>query len=181
MAPIDDTLLERYKFILMYDDERVIDAVAALDEANGADWWYLVVDLSGGGYAAAPYSALVAGIKSEGEDYLMRPLRDVVGGALEHVECVAEQQAADLDAISQQAAESRCPVAVILNEGDVQGILPVAGTRGVFDVGVINLAGKYAPLPERGLLSPRRKQTASKKKANKSSSQQDKQPPGKLH
>lgn len=165
MAPIHDELIDRHKYILMYDDERVLDALAALRDAGGQDWWYLIVDLQGGGYAATQYGTLASGIRAGGPSFLARSLGTLVGDELERIECVTEQRDADYDAISRRAAESKCSVALILDGGEVRGILPVAGSRGAFDQGVVQLAGKYATLPEAGLLSPRR--ARAKKKAAK--------------
>ncbi len=162
MAPIPDTLLDRHKYIFMYDDERVLDAIVALRDANGYDWWYLLVDVEESGYAAAPFSALAAGIEESGEAFLNRRLGELVGEELAPVECIAQQSEADYERVSWLTARSSCPVAVIMQGDELRGILPVAGTRGAFDVGVINLAGKYAPLPEQGLLSPRRQRPKKK-------------------
>src|SRR5258705_13237431 len=44
MAALTDQEIDRNRCILMYDDETVADAVAALRDAQGAEWWHLVVD-----------------------------------------------------------------------------------------------------------------------------------------
>src|SRR5574341_2034459 len=51
MSPIPDDVLDRNKHVLMYDDERVLDALVELRDRQGQDWWHLVVDVEEGGYA----------------------------------------------------------------------------------------------------------------------------------
>lgn len=171
MSPIPDALLDRHKYVFMYDDERVMDAIVALRNADGYDWWYLLVDVEEGGYAAARFSALAKSIEEGGAAFLDRQLGELVGEELAPVECIAQQSEADYERVSWLTARSSCPVAVILQGDELRGILPVGGTRGAFDVGVINLAGKYAPLPEQGLLSPRRQRP--KKKSGPSKERDD--------
>ncbi len=160
MSAIPDGQIDRYKYILMYDDERVVDAIVTLRDAGGQDWWHLVVDLEGGGYAAAPFSALVNGLEEQGKPFLERPLGELVGTTLAAVEVIVEQAKADLDDIRRRAAESECQIAVVLKEGELRGVLAVgtmrSATHGLFDTGLAQLAGRYAELPERGLLSRRR-------------------------
>ena len=160
MSAITNGQIDRYKYILMYDDERVVDAIIALRDAGGQDWWHLVIDLEGGGYAAAPFSALASRLEEQGEPLLGRPLGELVGTTLTVVEVTVEQAEADLDDIRRRAAESECRVAVVLKEGELRGVLAVgtmrSATPGLFDTGLAQLAGRYAELPERGLLSRRR-------------------------
>ncbi len=169
MCPIPDDQIDRHKFVLMYADERVIDAVADLRDAQGQDWWHLVVDLGEGRYAAARFSDLTAGVKAQGETFLTQPLDRLVGSVLLPIAVIAEQDQADLDQVRQRAAETPGHAAAILSGGEFRGIVPAGGTRapgGLFDVGLVQLAGQFAEIPEKGTLSRRRMAGKPKKSAS---------------
>ncbi len=170
MGSITEQQLSRHRYILMYDDERVLDALLALHEQAGQDWWFLVVDLEAGGYAVGPFSALAGGLEAGDEAYLERQLGEMVGESLVRAEVVVEQAEADLAEALQRAAERDAPAALVVSAGEVRGVLPVGGvrgsTRGVFDTGLAQLAGRYAKLPERGLLSRRRALAAGKRRGS---------------
>jgi hypothetical protein len=55
---LTDSTIQKHRHIYMYDDERVVDALIALRDAEGQDWWHLVVELTDGRYAAARFSDL---------------------------------------------------------------------------------------------------------------------------
>jgi hypothetical protein len=166
MKPISDDAVGKHRHILMYDDETVLNAVIALRDAGGQDWWYLVVDLEGGGYAVGQFSDLTALVDAGGEAALQRALGDLVGDILPPVDVVVEQERDDLDAVRDRAADTESRVAVVERGGEFRGILPVAATRGsgLFDAGLVEMAGKYADIPERGTLSRRRKKAKGAKK-----------------
>jgi hypothetical protein len=158
MAPILDDEVDRYRCVLMGPNETVLDAIAVLRDEGGQNWWHLVVELGEGSYAAGTFSALAAGIGGEKQVFLARPLHDLVGTDLQAVEVVVEQDTSDFDTAMRQAAGSASGVAVVRQHGEFRGVLAAGGTRagGLFDVGVIQLAGQYAELPQEGLLSRRR-------------------------
>jgi hypothetical protein len=167
MSPISDEQARRYRCVRMYGDESVLDAVAALRDEQGHDWWYLIVELEDGRYAAAPFSKLAVSIQEGGADFLSRPLGELAGDPLPIVEVVKEQTEADARELAELAADTLSSAAVVLCEGDFLGIMPAGGTRGAFDVGIVNLAGRYADLPEAGLLSRRRAKSRRGRKTGK--------------
>lgn len=170
MAGIPEQEIARHRCILMYDDETVADAAAALRDAQqGYDWWHVVVDLAEGGYAVARFSDLAAQLKTAGEskrtELLNRPLVELVGTVLTKVDVVAGQDQESLDALKNRASRTGSGVAVVLDDGGFKGIIATGGTRsGAMDVGLVSLAGTYATLPEKGLMSKRRRQAMEAKK-----------------
>ncbi len=177
MSPISDEQARRYRCVRMYGDESVLDAVAALRDEQGHDWWYLIVELEDGRYAAAPFSTLAVSIQEGGADFLSRPLGDLVGDPLPVVEVVMEQDEADARELAERAADTDSSAAVVLCEGKFLGVMPAGGTRGAFDVGIVNLAGRYADLPEEGLLSRRRAKSRRDRKAGRKDSKPDEDSP----
>jgi hypothetical protein len=167
MAGIPDDLLDGYKCVLMYDDERVADAVAALRDANGLDWWYLVVDLGGSEYAVAAFSDLQKPLQERGAPFLETPLAALVGSVLNKVE-TAEKEAITTNEAQERAFRTPGHAVVILTGGEFRGVLPQGLRRGLFESSLVQLAGEYAPLPKQGLLSVRRLQ-AKKDKSGSSS------------
>lgn len=167
MTPISDEQARRYRCVHMFGDEHVLDAVAALRDEQGHDWWYLIVELEDGRYAAAPFSKLATDIEAGGEGFLNRPLADLAGGVLPLVEVIAEQTEADTHELTERAADTDSGAAVVLCDGEFLGVMPAGGTRGAFDVGIVNLAGRYADLPEEGLLSRRRAKSRRSRKPGK--------------
>lgn len=170
MSPITDEQISRYHYVLLDDDATVMDAAVALRDADGADWWCLLVSRAGGGYAAGKFSEVARGLEAEGEPYLHQPLSALVGSVLHDVEVLAEWEQADFDALLAEAADSSCPVAVVMAQGDVRGVVLAPTTRrlsarGAFDSGLIQLAGKYAELPEKGLLGQDTPEGAEKKRS----------------
>jgi hypothetical protein len=176
MSPISDEQARRYRCVHMYGDERVIDAIAVLRDEQGHDWWYLIVELEDGRYAAAPFSKLAASIEEGGADFLSRPLGELAGDALPVVEVVMEQTEADPRELAERAADTVSSAAVVLYEGEFLGIVPAGGTRGAFDVGIVNLAGRYVELPEEGLLNRRRAKSRRSRKADDKDDKPDADP-----
>lgn len=163
MSGIPDQEIAKYRCILMYDDETVVDAAAALRDAQGYDWWHVVANLESGGYAVARFSDLTAQIKTADETtratLLTSPLGELVGTLLAKVDIVTDQDQESLDTLKDRAYRTSSGVAVILTRGDFKGIIATGGTRsGPMDVGLVSLAGSYAALPEKGLMSKRRRQ-----------------------
>ncbi len=167
MCPIPDEMLERHRYILMYDDETVMDAIVALRNADGQDWWRLIVDLETGGYAVGRFSDLSGPVEAQGADFLKRALGELVGEVLAKVDVVAEKAQTDADTIAEQAGASDSEVAVLTEGGEIQGIFaPSAALRkGVFESSLVSLAGQYSEIPKEGTLSRRR--LGSKKKKGK--------------
>lgn len=165
MSPISEEELARHRHILLYDDEPVMNAVISLRDAGGMDWWYLVVDLEEGGYAAARFSDLAAYLDEHGADVLEQPLGDLVGTLLKRVEVIADLEESDSDSVRDQVFKSDSQVAVMKRQAEFKGILPAGVTRsgGLFESELIRLAGQYATIPEKGTLSRRRKQAKKKK------------------
>jgi len=166
MAGITDQEIDRNRCILMYDDETVADALAALRDAQGAEWWHLVVD-AGGAYGAATYSSLSDQLKKEQAAFLSKSLGALVGGVLPKVETMGDQAASDPAAIKDKAASTASHVAVITASGEFRGILTAGATRsaGLFSSDLVGLAGQYAELPKKGLLGSKRRQAAIAKKS----------------
>ena len=170
MAALTDQEIDRNRCILMYDDETVADAVAALRDAQGAEWWHLVVDTKGE-YGAAPYSSLSDHVKKEQAEFLGKPLGSLVGATLPKVEVTGDQATADGEELKQKAAATASHVAVITKNGEFRGIISAGATRsgGLFSSDLVGLAGQYAELPKKGLLGSKRRQEAVAKKSAKSS------------
>lgn len=166
MCPIPDEMLERHRYILMYDDETVMDAIVALRDAEGQDWWRLIVDLEAGGYAVGRFSDLSEPVEAEGADFLKRALGELVGEVLTKVDVIAEKDRADADKVAEQARASDSEVAVLTEGGKLKGIFaPSAALRkGVFESSLVSLAGQYAEIPKQGTLSRRRLETRKQKK-----------------
>jgi hypothetical protein len=163
MAGIPDQEIAKYRCILMYDDETVVDAATALRDAQGYDWWHLVADLDAGGYAVARFSDLAAQLRTSDQTrhamLLNHPLGELVGSVLTKVDIVADQEHESLDTLKDRVCRTRSGVAVIRTEAGFKGIIATGGTRsGPMDVGLVSLAGSYAALPEKGLMSKRRRQ-----------------------
>jgi hypothetical protein len=168
MAGIPDDLLDGYKCVLMYDDERVADAIAALRDAKGFDWWYLVVDLGEGQYAVAPFSDLQKPLQERGAAFLETPLSALVGSVVNKVE-TADKETISTNEAQERAFQTPGRAVVILTGGEFRGVLPQGMRRGLFESSLVALAGEFAPLPQQGLFSARRLQ--SKKAKSGSSSQ----------
>ncbi len=170
MAGITDEEIDRNRCILMYDDETVADAIAALRDAQGAEWWHLVVDAGSGAYAAAPYSSLTDHIRQEQAAFLGKSLGGLADDVLPTVEVIGDQATSDASALRDKAADSASQVAVITRGGEFRGILTGGATRGagLFSSDLIGLAGQYAELPKKGLLGSHRRQEAIAKKASRS-------------
>lgn len=168
MAGIPEQEIAKHRCILMYDDETVLDAATALHDAQGYDWWHLVTDLVGGGYAVARFSDLAAQLKTVDETrrtaLLSRPLGELVGTVLAKVDVVADGDQDSLDTVKDRAGITGSGVAVVLKHGGFKGIIATGGTRsGLMDVGLVSLAGTYAALPEKGLMGKRRRQAMGTK------------------
>jgi hypothetical protein len=170
MRPITNEQIDRYKYILMYDDETVLDAIIAWRDSQGFDWWYLVVDREPGGYAIARYSDLLNAVEEPDEAFLLQPLSNLVGGILEEVFVVVERNEATYEKVRELVERQGGQAALIHEEGDLRGVLTFGGTRsakmrgGVFDSKLLKLAGeKYAEIPP-GAYSPRRAKAMREKK-----------------
>lgn|SRR5574341_277577 len=164
MSPIPDDVLDRNKHVLMYDDERVLDALVELRDRQGQDWWHLVVDVEEGGYAITRFGDLSAYIEDNGKAALEQSLGDLVGTELTPVEVIVEQAGSDLDTVRETAFETDSQVVVVTTGGEFRGILPVGGTRSAFENRLLTLAGQYATLPDKGLISRRRMKSKEKKR-----------------
>lgn len=173
MSPLADEHFKRHRFLMMEADETVLEAIALLRDAGGYDWWYLVIELPDGGYALAPFSSLAPGIEAGGAAYLARPLGDLVGDPLQRADVLIEVDEVDMDDALTAAAGSDIGLATLLRGGMFYGLLPVGRTRGAFDTGLVTLAGRYAELPEKGLIGRRRRD-----RRGKPASSHGKQPPG---
>jgi hypothetical protein len=163
--PISDHDVLKYRCILMYDDETMLDAVVAYrDQPDAAEWWTLVVDL-GEKYAVTTFAGVTTAIKIGKQGFLESPLGKLVGTALKPVDVVAEQSSSDLAALRDRAAETPSQTAVIVSEGEFKGIISAATSRGgLFGSELVRLAGEYAPLPTTGLVSRRRHDAMAAKK-----------------
>lgn len=175
MNPLSDEHIKRHRYLLMAPDETVLEAIALLRDEGGYDWWYLVVELSDGSYALAPFASLAPGIEAEGASYLDRPLRDLIGDPLQRADVLIDIDDISLDDALTAAAGSDIGLATLLRGGMFYGLLPVGRTRGAFDTGLVTLAGRYAELPEKGLISRRRNKRAKRFSAQGKSQSDDKQ------
>lgn len=162
MKPITSEQIDRYKYILMYDDETVLDAIIAWRDSQGFDWWYLIVDLEPGGYAIARYADLLHMVEEPDEAFLLQPLSSLVGGILIEAHVVVERGDVTYEEVRELAESWDAPAALVQEEGILRGVLTFGGTRaarmrgGVFDSKLLKLAGeKYAEIPP-GTYSPRR-------------------------
>nr|MBN1229026.1 hypothetical protein [Anaerolineae bacterium] len=164
MTPIEQALFARYKYLLVDAEATVLESIAFLRDEQGHDWWYLVVE-SDNTFAAAPFSSLAERVKVEQDAFLQTPLHALIGSLLVPIETIAEPSTADYDATLRQAGESQSGIAIIIHKGECQGILVTRTTRsgGLFDTGIIQLAGQYAELPEAGLLNRSRLRKKGKK------------------
>jgi hypothetical protein len=190
MSPIPGTLIRQDgdRCILMYDDETVLDAVIALRNARGEESWHLVVDLEGGGYAAAGFEAVATWVRSQGVEnkvFFESLLGALVNSALPRVEVVAEHDRDDLADVQQRILQSAGGVGIVVRAGEFVGILvPTQNdsmlaedkeglslqsakrsvTRGLFGSGLLGMASQiYAEIPEKGTLSRRRREARNKK------------------
>jgi len=164
MPSIPDDILDEYKYVMMYDDERVADALAALRDAGGLDWWYLVVDMEQGGYAVAAFSEMERPLKELGAPFLETLLTALVGSVLRQVEA-AEQDTLSLKEAQQRAYNAPGRALIVEKSGSFRGLIPYVTRRGLFESTLIQLAGEYAPLPQQGMLSRRRLQANKSKSA----------------
>ena len=162
MKSITDEQIDRYKYVLMYDDETVLDAIITWRNSQGFDWWYLVVDRESGGYAIARYNDLLYAVEEPDETFLLQPLSNLVGGILEEVLVVVERNEATYEEVRELVESWGGQAALIREDGVLRGVLTFGGTRaarmrgGVFDSKLLKLAGeKYAEIPP-GTYSPRR-------------------------
>jgi hypothetical protein len=162
MAGIPDDLLDGHKYVLMYDDERVADAVVALRDSKGYDWWYLVVDLTDGQYAVATFGDLQKPLQERGAAFLETPLSALVGSVIKRVE-TAEKDTITVNEAQERADHVPGRAIVILTGGEFRGVLPLSIHRGLFESSLVQLAGEYAPLPQQGLYSARRLQSRKTK------------------
>jgi len=163
MSAPSDEVLKSYKCLVMYDDEHVADALTALRDGQGMDWWYLVVDLDADGYAVAPFSALQDPLQNLGVAFLQTPLGALVGTVLLSADQV-EQGAISLADARTKARAAAAKAVVVIQDGDVSGVIPSDTTRqGLFESRLLNLAGELAPLPQQGVLSRRRLQAKNAK------------------
>jgi hypothetical protein len=151
--------LHKYKCIVMYDDERVGDAIALLRDQKGMDWWYLVVEKEQGGYAVASFGSLEKPLEERGEPFLTTPLHALIGSVLKTAE-VAEQGTLTLTDAQTRARDSEGQAVVIVQNGEFLGVIPnmTRGTRsgGLFESQLVTMMGEYAPIPQAGVLSRRR-------------------------
>jgi hypothetical protein len=165
---ISDDDLKRFRSILMYDDETMLQAVAAYrDDKQAADWWLLVVDLGGGKFAAASFADVTAQIKTGQKNFLESPLGRLVGGVLKPVDVVAEQSSSDLAAVREKASVTPSQVLVVVDKGEYKGVVSAATTRGgagLFGSELVKLAGEYASIPAQGTLSRRRMEAMAARK-----------------
>ncbi len=174
MSPIHDHELDKYKHILMFDDERVMEAIIALRDASGYDWWHLVVDLGAEGYAAARFSDLDGFVKEEGAMALESALGSLVGPVFAKVDIVVEQDSLSLSETLDRAQNAAGRMAVVVREGEFRGLLVISTRRGLFESSLLNLAGEYAEIPKAGMVSPRRlKHLSQKKSPSKSEAKND--------
>jgi hypothetical protein len=159
----------------MYDDERVLDAVLALREQGGRDWWLLLVD-QGETYAGATFGALTSSLRQQGQAGLDRLLGDLVGDVLHPVEVVVDRAAISYEEAIDRAAATTSGLVVVQDQGEVVGVISAIGTRsaGLFDPGLVQLAGQISELPERGLLSRRRAAATQKRKSKSTGEPEDK-------
>ena len=165
--PISDQDIQKYRCILMYDDETVKDAVAVYrDDKAAAEWWTLVVD-TGGKYAVTTFADVSAQIKTGHKDFLESPLGKLVGTALKPVDVVVEQAGGDLAAARDKASATPSQMVVVLDGGEFKGVISAATSRGgvgLFSSELVSLAGQYAELPPTGLVSRRRQEAMAAKK-----------------
>jgi len=165
--PIPDPDIQKYRCILMYDDETVTDAVVAYRDAKtAAEWWTLVVD-TGGKYAVTTFADISAQIKTGHKDFLESPLGKLVGTALKPVDVVVEQASSDLAAVRDKASSTPSQMVVVLAGGEFKGVISAAtsrGAAGLFSSDLVSLAGQYAQLPTTGLVSRRRQEAMAAKK-----------------
>ncbi len=158
MTPIADQDLSRFRCILMDEEERVIDALAMLSsEADPQDWWYLVVALDSGGYAACHFADLVAPLHRQGAALLQRPLCDLVGSMLIPVTAVVQQDSVTLD-------EAASRLTVVLRGEEFRGIIAPA-MRGMFESQLLQMAGSLSPIPDRGVVVRQRLQRRQRRTA----------------
>ena len=158
---IPDQTVDAYKCILMYDDETVGDAIAALRDEKGLDWWYLVVDLDSAGYAVASFGSLEQPLNERGEPFLTTPLSALVGSLLKKAEA-AEQESLTISDAQIRARDSEEQAVVILSGGEFRGVIPYMTRAGMFESHLVTMMGEYAPIQQAGLLSRRRLQSRKK-------------------
>ena len=163
MSAPSNEVLKTYKCLVMYDDECVADALTALRDGQGMDWWYLVVDLDAGGYAVAPFTALQDPLQNLGATFLQTPLGALVGTLLLAADKV-EQGTISLADARANARAAASKAVIVIQDGEVAGVIPSDTTRqGLFESRLLNLAGELAPLPQQGVLSRRRLQAKNAK------------------
>jgi hypothetical protein len=164
---ISDQDIQKYRCILMYDDETMKDAVAAYrDDKMAAEWWTLVVDV-GGKYAVTSFADVSARIKDGGKAFLESKLGGLVGTALKTVEVVVEQSGGDLASVRDKASATATQMAVVVDRGEFKGVISAATSRGgagLFGSELVKLAGQYSDLPTTGLVSRRRQEAMAARK-----------------
>lgn len=164
---LSDKEIDIHRCLLMYGDETVFEAIGALFEAKGGEWWYLVVDLGEGRYAVAEFETLHVRLEQKGRDYLDTLLADLTEKDAPRVQVVVEQGATSLQDLEDMLRQHGDPAGVVLAHGEFRGVIPNPALRqgakrgAIFDSGLITLAGRYRPIPARGTLRPGTRRVSS--------------------
>jgi hypothetical protein len=174
--PLTAAEINRQPCLLLYDDETLLDAVIALRDAEGHDWWTLVVDTEEGGYAATEFENIVVALGEAGEAALSRTLGSLIPDVLIPVSIVVEAGAVDSDSLKASLYDAPGRVAIITQDGEFQGVIKgqttrksAAPSKTIFSGGLVQLAGQYAEIPPTGTLSPRRRKSKQSKSDNPTS------------
>lgn len=130
--PIDLNLLNHpiNRCILARAEETIGAAVERLEQAGGESWWHLVVALSNGRYAAAPFRSLSPLAESQGFEFFKTSLQDLVASHVIPEVQVVERSQIGTEASKDLAYGSVGRVLVVTDGGSFTGIVYQGQARG---------------------------------------------------
>jgi hypothetical protein len=164
MRPVQAKDIDRHQCFFLFDDEPLLNLIVAFQqEEHAQEWWHVVVDVEGGGYAVSRVSDFIPVLEGGDEDTLSQPLSAFVGQVLTPVSVVRDMSKADFNALRDEAFDTPSRTAVLLAQDEFRGVIPFGGTRsgGALDKGLLEMAGRYGDIPTERRVSNRR---LSKKK-----------------
>ncbi|GEM_PF-5014595 len=152
MTPIPDHILERpaNRYILMRGDHTLAEALRALQDEGGQEWWALIVDLGDGRYLAARFGDLRERIRAE-RPLILEIQLDALEPPLMPVEAV--EQSGDLAQAEEAAMRSPMKMVVVTRGGEVVGLLNLSVSRDIQywgEISIFELAGLIPAMPSAG-------------------------------
>lgn len=149
--PVSDEALRKSKnsFVAVAADATVGQAIAALQDAGGQPWWYLIVERDDRTWGVTRFSDLFAALKkmATASEVRLGGRKDLIAAAS------VERDSMETGAAQALALKSPGRVLVITNGGTPAGILAEGGTRAVIaltSASLNDLGGKYVNLKDFG-------------------------------